>query len=139
MIICVKACTVYLLAFAVFLASASAGVDGMVLCICDGGIEIEKTCGEANTCCDETHTAANDLEHQPKHQCGDCTDLSLNGLDTLASAPRSVAKFTPYTLVASLSHPALQPDADAISAIPFLASLSVRAHGPDTRSTVFRI
>ena len=141
MIVQVKSYTAYLLAFVVFVASASAGVDGMVLCLRgDGGFGIETSCGDAQTCCDESHSEAGDAAHPAKHQCTDCTDLPLNGLDTLAANnARAVAKFTPGVLVVSLPRLVTPTDSDANSARLLLTSVSALQHGPDALSTVFRI
>ncbi|MCC6153783.1 MAG: hypothetical protein IT367_08510 [Candidatus Hydrogenedentes bacterium] len=136
-----KACTVYLLALIVFVASASAGVDGMVLCLCgDGSVEIEKACGDAKGCCDETHFEASDGSHPSEHQCSDCTDLPLNGLDTLAANnPRTVTKVAPDALVISLPGLVMPTDADSISARLLLTAIPVHQQAPHTLSTVFRI
>ncbi|NUM54397.1 MAG: hypothetical protein HUU46_12185 [Candidatus Hydrogenedentes bacterium] len=90
-----KAITAYCLAPVLFLAITLNGVDGMVLCFCgEGNVAIEAACGETGECCDEQPgDLAYALGTPGAHQCNDCTDVPLSGVDAPSLvASRSTSK-----------------------------------------------
>lgn len=136
----VKACTVYLLALLVFVASAAAGVDGMVLCLCaDGGVQIEKSCGDADTCCDMDSVQSNVT--QSEHECNNCTDLPLNGLGSLlVYSTRATSKTAPDTYASAPPSAPFLAAVDTVST-PLGTAIQTPIHTLPIHnlSTVFRI
>lgn len=78
------------------------GVDGMVLCFCDGGgVEVETACSDAGRCCDDA--PANAARASTAHECSECTDVRLSGLDLASlAALRSMKKDAPDASTKSL-------------------------------------